>query len=163
MRYFKLVLAFFILSISLLTSCQYRSNRKQIEYLARALAEQQTDSAKIAKQQYAQQQTARLDSLRGYSLEESKSNSAKIDYNTGVAIVIILGVLFFGFLIFRFVKGVKKGLKDISYATGDMKKIGQDILNDPEKLSKMSPEEREQLDKMMNFLEKKGKNSKTGK
>jgi len=127
-----------------------------MEQLAKVFTELQSDSTQIKKEQDKQLTSEELDALRGYPFEETNTkNSTNISNNAGIAIAIITGILFFGFMFFRIIKGFKKGVKDYSYATGEIKNIGRNILNDPEKASKMTEDEKKQINEMMNYFDKK--------
>lgn len=146
-----------LLTFSVLSSCQFRRERKQLEELSKMIIEQQNDSLNEEKQQKAEAETARLDSLRGYPLEPSKSSQSgkKMSYNTAVFLAVLIGVIFFSLLSYRLIKGFKTIRKNYSYATGEIKSKVNELMNDPEKLDKLSPEERIQFEKMSKFINNK--------
>lgn len=153
----KFTTTYIILLTTLLSlvSCQYTKQRKQAEQQTNMLLTQLTEEQKTPKSQEAQNMTDSLNELRGYPLESTESNSISIDYNTGIVIVTLIGILFFGFMGYRIVKGFKVGIKNYTYAVGEMKEKANEILNTPEQAEKLSEEERKNIEQALKMFSKK--------
>lgn len=154
----KLIKATLILVLCalLFSGCQQRKQREQMQTLAEALASQQSQTQTTEQKNQSQISTNSLDSLRGFPLEETTtSNQSKsLSYNGGIALVIIIGLLFFGFMIFRFLKGAKKSLKDMSYIKSEASAKAEEVFNNPEMRAKMNKEEKQQLEDMLKMFDK---------